>query len=83
MVIIGIDLGTTFSCVAYFKNEKLEIIENKNTGNRLTQSVVTFTDSGIKVGKTNIITDCCIYETKRIIGRDFNDEEVQNDVQSC
>ncbi|CAF1113872.1 unnamed protein product [Brachionus calyciflorus] len=51
MTVIGIDLGTTFSCVGYFEKDKLEIIENKFTGSRVTPSVVTFTDSDFKIGK--------------------------------
>jgi heat shock 70kDa protein 1/2/6/8 len=76
---IGIDLGTTYSCVAYYQNGKVEIIENKNTGQRTTPSVVTFTDNERIIGKPSRMSENTVYEVKRLIGRKFDDEHVVND----
>ncbi|CAF0990927.1 unnamed protein product [Brachionus calyciflorus] len=80
MAAIGIDLGTTFTCVGYFENDRHEIIENKYTGSRLTPSVVTFTDSGFKIGKPSRVSENSVYEIKRIVGKSFLDENVQKDI---
>ena len=83
-LVIGIDLGTTYSCVGIFKNGRVEIIPNEY-GNRITPSVVAFTDEEILVGeaaKRLALLDPkrSIHAVKRLIGRKFNDAEVQRDI---
>lgn len=79
--VIGIDLGTGFSCVSVFENNKVKIIEN-HEGDRTTPSVVSYTDNETLVGTTakrRMVTDpkTTLYEVKRLIGRKFKDPEVQ------
>ena len=81
---IGLDLGTTFSCIGVYRKGGVEIIPNTN-GEKTTPSVVIITDSSILVGEdtTDFLVknyDSCIYEVKRLIGRKFNDEEVQKEI---
>ena len=83
--VIGIDLGTTYSCVGIFKNGRVEIIPNE-FGNRITPSFVAFTDEERMVGesaKNQALLDPkrSIYVVKRLIGRKFDDAEVQRDVK--
>jgi len=82
--IIGIDLGTTNSCVAILENNKSRVIENSE-GNRTTPSVVAYTSSDVLVGapaKRQAITNPknTIYAAKRLIGRKFDEEAVQKDI---
>lgn len=84
-VVIGIDLGTTNSCVSIFENGTYRIIENSE-GSRTTPSIVTYTTDEILVGpsaKRQSITNPkhTIYEIKRLIGRKFNDSEVQSAIK--
>ena len=84
--IIGIDLGTTNSCVALMEGGDPKVIANVE-GNRTTPSIVAFTDSGERlVGQTakrQAITnpDNTVYAVKRLIGRKFDSPEVQRDVK--
>uniref|UniRef100_A0A915ET53 Heat shock protein 70 n=1 Tax=Ditylenchus dipsaci TaxID=166011 RepID=A0A915ET53_9BILA len=66
--IIGIDLGTTYSCFGIYKNGKVDIIANEQ-GNRITPSYNQLTAN----------PENTIFDTKRLIGREFSDEKVQED----
>src|SRR4029453_6792071 len=83
--VIGIDLGTTNSCVAVMEGGKPKVIENTE-GARTTPSVVAYTDGGeILVGapaKRQAVTNAknTIYAVKRLIGRKFEEKEVQKDI---
>src|SRR4026209_1928092 len=84
--IIGIDLGTTNSCVAIMEGAKPKVIENSE-GARTTPSVVAYLESGeILVGaaaKRQAVTNCknTIYAVKRLIGRKFDEKETQKDIK--
>ncbi|MCL4147563.1 UNVERIFIED_CONTAM: hypothetical protein GTU68_059353, partial [Idotea baltica] len=82
--IIGIDLGTTNSCVAIIDNKKARVLENSE-GNRTTPSIVTYTEKEILVGhpaKRKAVQNPTntIFAVKRLIGRKFLDSIVQNDI---
>jgi len=82
--IIGIDLGTTNSCVAILENKNPKVIENAE-GARTTPSVVAYTDSDTLVGapaKRQAVTNPknTVYASKRLIGRKYDEEAVQKDI---
>ena len=84
--VIGIDLGTTNSCVSVMEGDKPRIIENSE-GSRTTPSIIAYMEDGeILIGapaKRQAVTNprSTVYAVKRLIGRRYEDDEVQKDIE--
>ena len=83
--VIGIDLGTTYSCVGIWQNDRVEIIASE-TGARTVPSMVSFTDTERLIGDAakaaaSAFPRSTVFDAKRMIGRDFKDSQLQKDLK--
>ncbi|CAM9357551.1 unnamed protein product [Choristocarpus tenellus] len=84
--VIGIDLGTTYSCVGVFKGGRVEIIAN-DQGNRITPSYVAWDSNGERLigdaakNQATVNPESTVFDVKRLIGRAFNEKSVQSDMK--
>lgn len=84
--VIGIDLGTTYSCVGVFKGGRVEIIAN-DQGNRITPSYVSWDSNGERLigdaakNQATVNPETTVFDVKRLIGRQFQDKSVQSDMK--
>jgi L1 cell adhesion molecule like protein len=83
--VIGIDLGTTYSCVGVWQNDRVEIIAS-DTGGRTVPSMVAFTDSERLIGDAAksaaaVVPKSTVFDAKRMIGREFRDPLLQSDLK--
>ena len=84
--VIGIDLGTTYSCVGVFKGGRVEIIAN-DQGNRITPSYVSWDSNGERLigdaakNQATVNPETTVFDVKRLIGRQFSDKSVQSDMK--
>lgn len=84
--VIGIDLGTTYSCVGVFKGGRVEIIPN-DQGNRITPSYVAWDTNGERLigdaakNQATVNPETTVFDVKRLIGRQFNEKSVQADMK--
>lgn len=82
--VLGIDLGTTFSCVGVYHKDHLDIVENE-FGSKVTSSIVTFVDNEIFIGNCPSMLKKgaqVVHNIKRFIGKKFDDEEIQHEMEN-